>query len=296
LCETRPCPECNTTNHLHDEITGELVCRNCGLVIQQTIAFTPPADRIPKHPQTNPIIFTSIAVGTEIDSYQYLERTIAKETKWIVQTLSLPNNTTQMALNYVVKLRRSMRRQNPKKIRLTATQLTALSIWDALKQQNHPLSYDEYTQQITPLIGNVNLMKIQNRANRFIKTQNRIPDTNLITAHINKTVNLLVNKHIINNAYASILNRYAIQVIHKNHGIVVCCRPKIVAAAAILAADKLIANRLHLQKFANLTKNGTGKLSALTTTLKRAAPPLPKECAALKLGEYLDKEFNSFEP
>ncbi|MCL2359122.1 MAG: TFIIB-type zinc ribbon-containing protein [Candidatus Bathyarchaeota archaeon] len=296
MCETKPCPECNTTNHLHDQTTGETVCRNCGLVIQQTIAFTPPADRIPKHPPSNPIIFTSIAVGTEIDSYQYLERTIAKETKWIVQTLTLPNNTTQMALNYVLKLRRSMRRQNPKKIRLTATQLTALSIWDALKQQNHPLSYDEYTQQITPLIGNVNLMKIQNRANRFIKTQNRIPDTTLITAHINKTINLLVNKHIINNAYANVLNKYAIQMIHKNQGIVACCRPKIVAAAAILAADKLIANRLHLQKFANLTKNGTGKLSALTTTLKRTAPPLPKECAALKLGQYLDKELDSFEP
>jgi len=293
--ETKTCPECNTTNPLHDQTTGELVCRNCGLVLQQTIAFTPPADKIPKQPQTNPIIYTSIAIGTEIDSHQHIEITIAKDTKWIVNQLTLPNNTTRMAINYALKLRRSMRQQNPNKTRLTRTQLTALSIWNAIKQQNHPTSYDEFTQQITPLIGNINLMKTQNRANPFIKPQNRIPNTTLITAHINKTINRLTNKHIINNIYANILNKYAIQMIHTNPGIVTYHRAKIVAAAAILAADKLLANHLHLQPFAKLTKNGTGKLSALTTTLKHTAPPLPKECAAIKLSKYLAQELNSFE-
>ena len=297
MYKPKTCPECNTkTNPLHDQTTGEIVCRNCGLVLLKTIAFTPPADRIPKHPSTNPIIYTSIAVGTEIDSHQYLERIIAKDTQWLVQQLTLPPITIQMAINYALKLRHSMRYKNSEKIRLNAMQLTTMAIWNALKQQNYPLSYDEYTQQVTRLIGNINVMKTQTRATHFIKTQNRTTNTTLITAHINKTINQLVNKHIIKPTYANILNKYAIEMIHTNHGVAACCRAKIVAAAAILAADKLIANRLHLKKFANLTKNGTGKLSSLTSTLKRTAPPLPKECAALKLEEYLDKELDSFEP
>jgi len=297
LCETtKPCPECNTkTNPLHDEVTGEVVCRNCGLVLLKTIAFTPPADRIPKYPQTNPIIYTTIAIGKEIDSHQQLEKIIAKETQWIVQKLNFPHITTHMAINYALKLRHTMRKQNPNKSRLTATQLTTLAIWNALKQQNHPLTYKEYTQQITPLTGPINLMKTQNRANHFIKTQNQLSNTQLITAHINKTINQLVNKHIINNTYANILNKYALQMIHTNHGITTCCKAKIVAAAAILASDKLLANQLHLQKFAKLTNNGTGKLSSLTTTLKHTAPPLPKQCAALKLCQYLTQELDSFE-
>ena len=107
MYKPKPCPECNTTtNPLHDQTTGEIICRNCGLVLLKTIAFTPPADRIQKHPSTNPIIYTSIAVGTEIDSHQYLERIIAKDTQWLVQQLTLPPITIQMAINYALKLGR----------------------------------------------------------------------------------------------------------------------------------------------------------------------------------------------
>jgi transcription initiation factor TFIIIB Brf1 subunit/transcription initiation factor TFIIB len=183
-----------------------------------------------------------------------------------------------------------MKQHNPHKIRFTKTELTALSIWNALKEQNYPITYNEFTKQITPLIGPINLMKTQNRANYFINIQNRTPDTTLITAHINKIINTLESNQIINNIYANILNKYAIQMVHANPKITACRRAKIVAAAAILAADKLLANHLHLQPFAKLTNNGTGKLSSLTTTLKRNAPPLPKQCAAIKLNEYLTKD------
>lgn len=300
MCETKSCIECRGTKFLHDENTGEIVCINCGLVLLQTLAFTPPPDRTSKHGSINPVAYTSISVGSEMDSHQYLEVAVTKEIEWIVPKLHFPHSTIQMAIHYMRKLRHNMRQHNPHKIRFTKTELTALSIWNALKQQNYPITYNEFTQQITPLIGPINLMKTQNRANYFINIQNRVPDTTLIIAHINKIANQLVSKQVINNIYANILNKYALQMIHKNPKITACRRAKIVAAAAILAADKLLANRLHLQPFAKLTNNGTGKLSSLTTTLKRNAPPLPKQCAAIKLNEYLtrniDKELKSNEP
>jgi transcription initiation factor TFIIIB Brf1 subunit/transcription initiation factor TFIIB len=183
------CPECgNNLALLNDTETGEIVCTTCGLVIGNT-QYTPPAEHIPtKTTPVHPIVYTSLSVGREIDSYQQLEIAIAKDTKWIVQQLALPNNTTQTAINYTRKLRHATRRHNPYKIRFTRTELTALSIWNALKQLNHPISYDEFTKQITSLIGNINLMKTQNRANYFLNIHNRIPNTNFVIAHINKTL------------------------------------------------------------------------------------------------------------
>jgi hypothetical protein len=81
-------------------------------------------------------------------------------------------------------------------------------------------------------------------------------------------------------------------MIQTNPQVVTYRRAKLVAASAVLAADKLLANRLRLQPFAKLTKNGTGKLSSIATTLKRTAPPLPKQCAAIKLCEYITQIIN----
>jgi transcription initiation factor TFIIIB Brf1 subunit/transcription initiation factor TFIIB len=294
MYETEHCTECNNTNILHDQTKGETVCKNCGLVLD-TKDFTPPADRIPKNDPNNPIVYTSSAVGTEIESYQRLEQDIAKDIKWITQMLNLPNNVTQTATKYVCKIRHNMKHHNPNKIRFTKTQLTALSIWTTLKQIKYPLSYDEFTKKITPYVGNVNLMKTEKRANYFIKNQTHLPDIELVTAHIHKIITQLEQKHLITNHYATTLRAYAIQILHNNQGIVTYRRAKIVASATVLASDNLLAESLHPSTFAQIVNIGTGKLSTLASALKRSAPPVPKQCAAIKLREYFSQELGLIE-
>ncbi|MCL2135747.1 MAG: TFIIB-type zinc ribbon-containing protein [Candidatus Bathyarchaeota archaeon] len=294
MYETEHCTECNNTNILYDETKGETVCTTCGLVLD-TQNFTPPADRIPKNDPDNPIIYTNSSIGTETESFQRLELDTAEEIKWIVQMLNFPVNVIKNATKYVCKIRHNMKHHNPNKIRFTKNELTTLSIWNALKQLNYPLSYDEYTQKIRPYTGNINLMKAEKRANHFVKNQTHLPDIELATAHIHKIVTQLEQEHIITNNYANILDPYAIQIIHNNQGSITYRRTKIVAAAAILAADNLLAERLHPPTFAQLSNIGTGKLSTLTTALKHSAPPVPKQCAAIKFREYLSQELGLIE-
>ncbi|MDR0373117.1 MAG: hypothetical protein LBI79_06125 [Nitrososphaerota archaeon] len=276
---------------MHDDVSGETVCMDCGLVLE-TGEFTPPADRVPKNDPINPIVYTSGSVGTEIESFQRLEISIAKDIKWLVPILALPSNVTKNATNYVRKLRYVMKRQNPNKIRFTKTELTALSLWVTLKQMNHPLSYDEFSQKIAPHLGVVNLMKAEKRASYFVKNQTRVPDVELVTAHIHKIVAMLERERFITSLYANTLNTYAKQMIHTNQGIVTCRRAKLVASSAVLASDGLLAERLRLLSFAQWVNVGTAKLSSLAAVLKRSAPPVPPQCAAIMLREYFFQELS----
>ena len=289
MCEVEHCIECGSNSILYDETRGEVVCRNCGLVLG-TFEFTPPADRITKSNSTSPIVYTSAAVGTKIGSAQQFEVNVAYDIDRVLQKIKFPQPTKHIAITYVRRLLRSIKQQTTatdQKIRFTRKQLTALSIWTALKQQKYPISYKEFTQEIKKYVGKVNLMKIEKHVAKYINNTPHIADVQLVTAHINKLVNTLENNAVITNYYASILNKYAIEMIHAEQPLLKGHRPDLVAASAVFAADRLIAEYFTLRAFAEFTDVGAGNLSSFAETFKRHAPPVPKESAAIYFIENL---------
>ena len=280
------CPECGNRNIREDNANGERVCMTCGLVVG-IAEFAPPADRIPKTDPANPIVFTSTAVGTEIESAHRIELNTAHDINRVIQKLELPRYLEPLAINYVRKLRHQMKQQNNHKIRLTRTELTTWSIWTAIKQINYPLSADQYIKKLQPLLKVKNLMKIEQRAGQFIKNENRIPDTALVVGHINQITSKLENNHLINRTYANKINSYAIQIVQTNPGSIANRKANLMAASALLAADNLLANQLRLKSLAQVASTGTGRLSKLAETYMHYAPALPKEWAAIKFSIYL---------
>jgi transcription initiation factor TFIIIB Brf1 subunit/transcription initiation factor TFIIB len=180
-----------------------------------------------------------------------------------------------------------MKQQNDPKIRFTRTQLTALSVWTALKQLKYPLSCNEFSQKIQPLIGNVNLMKTEKRACHFTDNIPRISDIELVTAHINKLVKVLENKFVIDTYYSHILGKYAIEIVNTKPHLVKGRKSDLIAASAVFAADRLIAEYFTLRVFAEFTNVGAGNLSSFAEIFKRSAPPVPKESAVIHFIENL---------
>jgi hypothetical protein len=271
---------------LYDEASGETVCRNCGLVLG-VVEFTAPADRVSKSVSSSPIAYTSSSVGTIIESSQRLELNVAYDIERVVQQLHLPKTTALLAINYVRCLRRSMRQQNDPKIRFTRNELTTLSVWTALKQLKYPISCNEFSQKIEPFVGSVNLMKTEKRACHFIGNVHRISDVELVTAHINKIVKALENNFIIDNYYAHVLGKYAIELVHAKTNLVRGRKSDLIAASAVFAADGLIAECFTLRVFAEFVNVGAGNLSAFADIFKRSAPPVPKESVVIHFTENL---------
>ncbi|MDR2707513.1 MAG: hypothetical protein LBB87_02035 [Nitrososphaerota archaeon] len=287
VCEDEPCLECGGTNILHDEISGELVCRDCGLVLE-TVTFTAPADRIPKHLSNSPLAYTSVSVGTEIESYQRLELSVAYDIERLLPRLELPNTVLSLAVDFVRRLRSSMRhQQTDPKIRFTRTELIALSVWAALKQLRYPINCNEYSQRIERFLGDVNLMKLEKRATPFIETVPRISDVKLVAAHINRLVNVLENFCVVDGYYSHVLGKYAIEMVYDKQNLLRGRRSDLIAASAVFAADGLIAEHFSLRVFAEFANVGAGNLSVFTELFKRSAPPVPKESAAICFVENL---------
>jgi transcription initiation factor TFIIIB Brf1 subunit/transcription initiation factor TFIIB len=271
---------------LYDETLGEAVCRTCGLVLG-TFEFTVPADRITKSNSSSPIAYTSAAVGTKFGSSQQLEVNVAFDIDHVLQKLQFPKPTKHLAINYVRRLLRSIRQQKDQKIRFTRKQLTTLSIWTTLKQLKHPIGYNEFTKEIKPYVGKVNLMKREKRATHFIDNIPHIADVKLVTAHIHKLVSVLESNSVITKYYASILGKYAIEIVHAEQTLMKGHRPDLIAASAVFAADRLIAEYFTLRVFAEFTDVGAGNLSSFAETFKRYAPPVPKESAVIYFTENL---------
>jgi len=287
LSEFNRCPECGSKNVLNDCNSGEVVCTTCGLVLGEG-EFAPPAGRVPKLESNSPFAFTSFAVGTEIASTQRTELNVAQDIDRVIQKLELPRSLQQTAINYVRKVRRMMRQQKDTKIRLTRMELTVVSVWNAVKVSNYPLSADEYVKKLQGVFNVENLMKIEKRAGIFVKIENRVPDADLVIGHINRIAAKL--ECIIDSAYASKVSSYAMQIVLANPGVITNRKANLVAASALLAADELLAKRLHVKPVAEAANTGTGSVSELVATCKKYAPPLPKECAALKFSSYLFKD------
>ena len=289
MCEVEHCSDCGSTNILDDTETGDAVCMDCGLVLGN-VEFTTPSDRITKTMPHHPIVYTKASLGREIPSSQRIELDVAKEIHYLISQLGLPSNMDPLAISYMCRLRWTMRKKNPRKIRFTRAELIAVSIWVTIKQLNYPLSAAEYVKKLDSFFKVSNLMKIEKRANYFIKNQNRLPNIALVIAHITKIATQLEHAHLLDSVYANKVSSYAIQIIHANPGVITNRRANLVAASALLAADCLLANRLRLTSLAKISNAGAGNVSAIAEACKRYAPPLPKDCAAIKFSYYLQKE------
>jgi hypothetical protein len=292
MCEVDCCSDCGSTNILDDTETGDIVCMNCGLVLGN-VEFTIPSDRITKNIPNHPIVYTRAAIGTKISSNQLAELKLAIDIHHLISQLDLPSSMDQLAISYMCKLRSAtQQKRNSRKIRFTRVEIIVASIWVTVKCLNYPLSADEYVKKLAPTFKIQNLLKLEQRANYFIKNQNRLPNIALVTAHITKIVARLEHNHLLDSVYANKVCSYAIQIIHTNPGVITNRRANLVAASAILAADGLLTKRLRLLPLAKISNAGAGNVSAIAEACKRYAPPLPRDCAAIQFSYYLQKELD----
>mgnify|MGYP001048090878 CR=1 FL=1 len=280
------CPECGSRHIVYDDDAGETVCRSCGFVLGE-VEYAPPPERIPKVETRSYHGLTSFAVGTErLTSRQRTESNTAQDIDRIVSRLGLPNSIKLTAVWYMRKLLGWMREQKGEvKVKLTSRELALISVWGALRIVGAPVSMDEYAGKLNgefPGVDSGDILKLENRASIFARLAYRIPDA---AGYITRLTAKLEDE--VDYPYLKLAAGYATQLIKKNPWIMKGRKPVLAAAAALLAADDLLARKIGVKRIAEVAGAGTASVSNQATFLKKHAPTMPRESASLRYEEIV---------
>jgi len=298
------CPECGSANLIKDHNTGEIICGTCGFVLSD-VEFAPPPERIPKIERPNYHGLTSFSLGTAspsmvgtvtgtkrvldgLSSLQRTESNIVQDIDRIVSNIALPNIVKLIAVVRARKFLRLMREQKNSKTRLTGKEIAVISVWDAIKITDKPITINEYAEKIHAVFPNYtagDILKLQNRAINFAKVTTRMPDpVNYVKSIILKL------EGEVEGDYLNLVGRYAIQMIKKNSWIAENRKPTLVASAALKAADDLLGRKISLQKLSKLSGTGVASITNLATYFKKYAPPIPPKGALFRFRSFWERK------
>jgi len=287
LSEFDSCVECGSKNVLEDYDSGEVVCMSCGLVLGGS-EFAPPPERVPKFTSSSLFAFTSLAVGSEIDSAARTELNLVKDIDRVFERVQLPRIFVQAAINYAFRLRRARLSQLRVKTRFTCKTMSVVSVWHIINESKFPLSASEYLSRLGGVFSVEKLMKLEKQASRFLKVANQVSDPALVMGYIRKIASML--EEVTDRVYVGKVCSFAIKLVFVNLGVLTNRKANLVAAAALLAADDLLDKKLHLKTVCRLANTGMGSVSGLAATFKKYAPELPKEYAASLFSNILFRE------
>jgi len=165
--DSERCPECGSTNLVHDGENGEVVCCKCGLVMggveyaapfrggtmRGSFALTGLATGKPAPSEVLKLNPDGARMARMIGRLEGNERTLAtlaNAINGLAGRIGLPKTVEEEAMAYGKRFLRAMRE---KRRRLTITEVAVVSIWYAMKVQDYPMTMKEYARYANVLLA-----------------------------------------------------------------------------------------------------------------------------------------------
>ena len=284
------CPECGSSYLVRDGASGEVVCRNCGVVVSETeyvAPFTPEAargslamTRLVAKPRFSEVVkFGSdgVRLARQIGRLNGSERTeavIANMINGLACKLSLPKAVEEDAMVTAKKILKGMRK---KRKRMTAVEISAVSLWNAIKVHGYPVTMKEYISLINVLItrrdGNGGF-----RTKSFYRLVAKASEIAPLAIKIFTPADYVGRlcaklEGLADTAYLSAVEAYAVALCKTAEGELFGKDPVCTAATAICVADETLGGRIGIEKICKSA--GAGYSSSTAKILKKRKPPLP---------------------
>jgi transcription initiation factor TFIIIB Brf1 subunit/transcription initiation factor TFIIB len=293
LTEQQKCPECGGTYLVRDGETGEVVCRSCGVVVGEAeyAAHSVPAVA------RGSFAFTSLArtggkpapsdvrklgpdgarLARRIGRLEGTERTeaaVANMINGLADKLGLPKAVEEEAMVYAKRLLKGMREKGK---RLKAVEVSAVSLWNALKVQGHPVTMREYLNLVNALLarrdGNGGF-KTASFYRLLTKAAEILPPPGKMFAPADYVGRLCARlEGLADRSYIATVEAYAITLCKAAEDELFGKDPVCAAATAICVADEAFGGWMGADK---ITKTlGVGYSQSTAQLLKKRRPPLP---------------------
>jgi len=282
------CPECKSTLIIQDNNTGETVCGNCGVVLGE-VEFAPPPERIPRVEPRSHYGLTTFAVGTvPLSSLQKTESNIMHNIDRIFLKAWLPSNLKPTAVWYMEKLLKAMRRQKGSiRRKLTVREIAVFSVWHTIKAAGVPMGLDEYASKVSNALPEKytagDILRLEVRAKTFASVPSKFLEP---TEYVARLVSKLEGE--VEYAYLNLVAGYATRLIKENRWVGIGRKPMLAAAAALQAADDLLAGKIDMEKLAEASGSGTSTIRKIAERLKKEAPAVPERCASVRLRKTVE--------
>ena len=293
MTEQQKCPECGGIHLVRDGETGEVVCRSCGVVVDEAeyaAHFVPAAAR-------GSFAFTSLArtggkpapsdvrklgpdgvrLARQIGRLEGAERTeamVANMINGLADRLGLPKAVEEEAMVYAKRLLKGMREKGK---RLKVVEVSAVSLWNALKVQGHPVTMKEYVNLVNALLarrdGNGGF-KTASFYRLLTKAAEILPPPGKMFTPADYVGRLCARlEGLADRSYVATVEAYAITLCKAAEDELFGKDPVCAAATAICVADEAFGGWIGADK---ITKTlGVGYSQSTAQLLKKHRPPLP---------------------
>jgi transcription initiation factor TFIIIB Brf1 subunit/transcription initiation factor TFIIB len=282
LADESKCPECGSTKLFTDNDTGEVVCGGCGVVVS-VVDYAPPPERVPKIPPKKSDLGTLDPKITRIHvssskqrGKMQLELIIDK----IRSRLGLPESVVAEAYSYATRLESALARSN-EKLRLTYVQRAALATWIAINNWKRTMTSEEYeaaVASVCPWYRTGTLFKLQKTA-VFLGLTNLLNSRKFTVKDFIHRITAQLGQKLYEYSYLNAVDILAQRLTLGAADVLKNRDPALVAAAAVYAADCLLAAKLQAEEIAEAAGVGAANVKYLSSVMRRLydEPLTPRE-------------------
>jgi len=272
------CPECGSIKVLTDVNSGEIVCGDCGFVIGP-VEYAPPPEREPKIEPKKVDLGTldpRITIIHASSSRERSKRMFEIEADRIRQNLGLPPSVVAEAYNYAKRFENEFKNKG-EKTRLTYTEKAVLALWAVIRKRGRAITMDEYEKIVGAVCPGYKfgtlfkLMKTAAFSGVTLLNGNRFTSKDYVPVIVAR---IETRRPDIPTLYVSHLERLAIRLVEALPWVEKGRDPVLVAAAAIHAADSMLAELLTIEDICRAAEVGASNVKNRSTVIRRFAPPL----------------------
>ena len=287
------CPECGSAYLVRDGGTGEVVCRSCGVVVGEaeyaahfvpsgargsfaltSLAMTGGKPRLSEIRKLGP---DGARLARQIGRLEGAERTeaaVANMINGLADRLGLPKAVEEEAMVYAKRLLKAMREKGR---RLKVVEVSAVSLWNALKVQGYPVTMREYVNLVNALLarrgGNggfrtASFYKLITKAAEIVPP----PAKSFTPAdYVGRLCARL--EGLAERSYISTVEAYAVTLCRAAEEELFGKDPVCAAATALCVADETLGGWIGAERITKAV--GAGYSQSTAHILKKHRPPLP---------------------
>ncbi|MCS7114105.1 MAG: hypothetical protein RMJ15_04130 [Nitrososphaerota archaeon] len=283
----RKCPDCGCDRLVRDGSAGEVVCVNCGIVVDE-VEYA--QGHAPKPNRGSFAAMGQLGSGKlgyiEVLRYggeRYLrmlgrdsERTVismATQIATIANRIGAPKAVEEEASLWARRILKAMRTKGRK---MSVDEIAAVSLWTACKLHSFPITMDEYVKALGWSGGNngnsggngsKSLLKVINKAEGIMALPKVAPDPKRYIAKL--AARLEEAGH--NPRYIATVEAYARMLCDAAADDVSGKDPVCVASTALCVADEVMGGVIGREQIVRLA--GAGYSSSAAEAMKRKKPP-----------------------